>query len=209
MSYSRNAIYCAQKNSTKVAFNLDETCFYLNSFIQKMDKGSDLPPAYPARQPYQQQQYGQPLPDAQYQQGPQQGPYPGQQPPQQPYGQQQYAPQPAAPTTVVIVNQPPPPQDYTFPNGKCTSVVLIICALGNLICFFAVGASFGLWGGTEWIAAFIFYGIAGVLGAIGSFNKQDAPGIPVGTIVMAVFSMIIAFVQVISSNFVKSCKCFR
>ncbi|XP_064645448.1 uncharacterized protein LOC135498875 isoform X2 [Lineus longissimus] len=164
-------------------------------------EGSEPPPAYPVRQqqPFPQQQYGQAQPDAQYHQG-QQYPgqqYPGQQyPGQQPYGQQQYAPQPA-PTTVIVVNQPPPvPHDYSFP-GKCSSIDLIIGAIANLLCWIIFGAIHHIWDGTEWFAAFIFYMIAGVLGAVGSFRKQSHPGIAIGTIVMSVFSLVVAFVQLI------------
>jgi hypothetical protein len=98
------------------------------------------------------------------------------------------------------MNQPPVQQEFRFPNGRCPSVILLIAAIANLVCFIAVGARTGIWVGTEWPGAIIFYGIAGILGALGSFNSQRHPGIAIGTIVMSVFSLAMAFSQVRPNN---------
>ncbi|XP_064645445.1 uncharacterized protein LOC135498875 isoform X1 [Lineus longissimus] len=181
------------------------------------NKGADLSPAYPETQqqpqgqypqwqgqyPQQQGQYPQqqgqyPQHQAQYPQ--QQAQYPqqqGQYPQQQgQYGgrQQVYVMQPVVP---VIVSQRPVVQEFIFPKGKVPSIILLVCAIANFLCYIVVGALSGVWDGTAWLPGFFFYGIAGILGSIGSFATQRHQGIAIGTIVMATFSMIVSFSEII------------
>jgi hypothetical protein len=139
----------------------------------------------------------------------------GQQPP--PYGQPQGQPQPvytqeypsqpqyvqhgqplAGPSTVVVVQAPaaaPARTDWTMPQAKISSILMIVGAILNFITFISFGITTNSFD-AEFVIAFLIYIVTGILGVVAAVRKQTTQGRVIACLVMAIISTVMAFVQV-------------